>query len=217
MDIIDETLKGSARNAIRFSLDGLTLNGSQFDRILEAIDRGWIQVRFDSTNPARRRDSNCPLKPDEPAAWDMVDDIMWISDDVSWSDTFRSIIVHEAIHALVDLNRCASTTRATNEVAAYVAQALWLNARGQSVGTEYPLAKKAYDLLRSLGHMPPRGTVGHRSFSLRRFHFESLRNDVLRDYGITSGELTISTGLRRSRPAPRGCGPGYPSFAPRSP
>jgi len=58
------------------------------------------------------------------------DSIVLKSDDVLDSVYGKSAIVHEAVHAMTDMNRATSTTLYSDEVAAYLAQMIYALAAG---------------------------------------------------------------------------------------
>lgn len=94
-----------------FHPEGLHVNSLRLRAVGEAISKGRIGVEISSTgtilSAAYSPHSNKMTLPDEK---------------VTGTGIGRSGILHEGVHALVDLYKCTSTTKLTDEAAAYLAR-----------------------------------------------------------------------------------------------
>jgi hypothetical protein len=101
--------------SIDFTIAGLRVNGAGLGQVAEYIRDGRIALceRSDMSTPGRYR---------------MTRDEMHVrsdlSDDLDDSNK-RSLIVHEAVHALADIRRLSGMTNAQSESSGFIAQALY--------------------------------------------------------------------------------------------
>jgi hypothetical protein len=92
---------------INFSLQGANVEGRGFRRVARLVRSGGISVI---------------LEPSLGSAGAYNNMKMWFN----CSQPEGSAVVHEATHALLDVQNCTGTTDLTNEVAAYLAQTLYI-------------------------------------------------------------------------------------------
>ncbi|MBN1508256.1 MAG: hypothetical protein JW955_15520 [Sedimentisphaerales bacterium] len=96
-----------------FQMGGLRISKDGLGDVAYAIQKGVIKVERDAS-----------LSTD--AEYDSAEDTLGLKslkfDDVE----FKSLIVHEAVHALIDLLKAKDTRRLTGEAAAYLVQAIHL-------------------------------------------------------------------------------------------
>jgi len=115
---IVDVLSGESVKKIDFYfgayVGGLHISGAELGKVACLIDKGHIKVF---------RDPNAT----DQIAYDASTDELTIRDQPDFTDPeFRSGMVHEAVHALVDMVKASKTRRLANEAAAYLAQALYL-------------------------------------------------------------------------------------------
>jgi hypothetical protein len=115
--IFDETAVGR----ISFTLDQLRITASGLRLIAAAIRERRIALSDDTSLPA-------------DAAYDIDTNVLQLrSTDAAELGTksVRGMIVHESVHALIDMGWATKTTALTGEVAGYTAQILYRMNRGQ--------------------------------------------------------------------------------------
>ncbi|MCU0917954.1 MAG: hypothetical protein MUC88_25840 [Planctomycetes bacterium] len=95
-----------------FHLGGLPINVDGLGRVAHAIQKGDIEVAQDTH-----------LAPD--AQYDAGKNALFLKSLKFGEVEFRSLIVHEAVHALIDLLKAKETRKLAGEAAAYLAQALY--------------------------------------------------------------------------------------------
>jgi hypothetical protein len=119
-DWVSAILYEHAVFAVDFHLGGLHVNGPLLKAVGDAIKRGDIGLYEDSSLPA-----DAVYEPEE-------DTLYFKSGDQKGYTSIpaKSLIVHEAVHALIDMNKATSTTILTAEVAAYLAQIVYQLASG---------------------------------------------------------------------------------------
>lgn len=162
-DWVSAILYESAVEAIDFHLQGLHVSGPLIKQVGHAIKRGDIELYEDSS-----LEGDAMYVPDEDTLYFRSGDQ---KDYTSIPD--KSLIVHEAVHAVIDMNKATSTTILTSEVAAYLAQIVYQLASGYDVrvwtrnnsGTElgkiYACALALIDKFK----MAQKGTVATLQFS----------------------------------------------------
>ncbi len=70
----------------------------------------------------------------------------------------RGLLVHEIVHALIDLNCCRNTTRLSDESAAYMAQVMYLAQNGvKNFTRRLPQYQTAFTVLQATGIVTPTG------------------------------------------------------------
>ncbi|MCI0378802.1 MAG: hypothetical protein L0215_14435 [Gemmataceae bacterium] len=89
----------------------------------------------------------------------------------------RGIIVHEAVHALIDLCKCVATTRLSDEAAAYLAQVVFMFQNGRRTFTR-PQYTAAYDLAKASGIIDPATNAVHAGVRLTWQQYEPLRREI---------------------------------------
>jgi hypothetical protein len=115
-------LKEPAVQRIRFQIGGLPVNSSRLDRVADKIRSEEIHVYIWE-------------KLKNPAEYVPVRDSILLRDADVFSDSYgKSMIVHEAVHAMIDMNEAKATTLFSSEVAAYLAQVIYdlVASRGNS-------------------------------------------------------------------------------------
>ena len=114
---------------INFSLGGLTITPDRLQAVARAIDSGRIRVVLNRRLPEKTEARYSPLGPSVMELRNLQTATNLIG---------QSYIIHEAVHAVIDMRRAANTTRITGEVAAYLAQTIFLlkaNYSGQELAT----------------------------------------------------------------------------------
>jgi len=98
---------------IRFQIEGLPVNGSRLGRVADKIRSEEIHVYVweKLKNPAE-------YVPER-------DSILLRDADVFSYSYGKSMIVHEAVHAMIDMDKARATTLFSSEVAAYLAQVIY--------------------------------------------------------------------------------------------
>ena len=110
---ITKVLEDDCVRKINFHLGGLHVSGDGLGDVAGAIGRGDIKVARDSS-----------LGPD--AEYDAKKNTLTIKAPDFENPEFRSLIVHESVHALIDMGKAKDVRSLTGEAAAYLAQAIYL-------------------------------------------------------------------------------------------
>jgi hypothetical protein len=116
-DVFAEILTEEATRRISFNLDGLSVNGTGFGRIASFILNEQIRVR-------RHRD----LPVGVAASYKYRQNLMLVrsySQEEFQSISNRAMVVHEAVHAIIDYEGLVGLSLWTGEVGAYLAQVLY--------------------------------------------------------------------------------------------
>ncbi len=167
-----EILTESAASRINFSLGGLHVNGAGLARIAEALRQKGIRVYRYRQLPA---DVTAEYKIHENALL-----VREYSRALFSSISSKAVIVHECVHALIDLSRATATTHLTGEAAAYLAQVLYrLNSGDQfrewaRVNQGTPVGRIFYEALQIID----RFRLGTQGASLAARDYEGLRQAV---------------------------------------
>lgn len=104
---------------IRFTMGGLTIDPQGYRQVRDAIHRERIRCVVKAEM----------LDGDVGASYMPKYDVMVLR-SASFNDAIlASYIVHESTHALMDINKCNTTSPLDAEVAAYIAQAVYFRAR----------------------------------------------------------------------------------------
>jgi hypothetical protein len=180
----------------------------RFDFVVKDYDAAWRVAphAFGSVASAIRPDmiavkklSESPVVLEAGAAYDHYNDIMYIdeaSPDAVGDAAIvpESRVVHESIHAFFDVYACQRLSRATSEAAAYIAQAAYLESRGQrppiTVDTYAAVLREAFAML----------DRARRGATLTRVELAPLRTAVIADYKRRlgknyAGEVILKLGL----------------------
>lgn len=116
-----QILSNAAVSRINFSLGGLHINSDGFARIRRAIQNGHIKVNGSRTLPEAAS-----------ASYGADENVLTISPDLNLGTrSGQAVVIHECVHAIVDAARASSTTVASNEAAAYIAQVIYRMANGE--------------------------------------------------------------------------------------
>jgi hypothetical protein len=104
-------------DAIDFTLDGLAVTAARLRGVAAAVKSGKIGVEIDGTAALGAAYSWGPNRH------------FTLREYVSqFSDSFRALMVHEAVHAAFDINgeSAAATNPLIDEACAYLAEAVWI-------------------------------------------------------------------------------------------
>lgn len=120
--------------AIDFTLEKLIVNPQRLHSVGQAIKQKRIAVELKSTGDKLG------------AAYSPHPNRMTLgSGDLLKSPMGRAGVLHEGVHALVDLYEVQSLTVLEDEVAAYLAETIYLRAWGHRVRTDHAETKAIYD------------------------------------------------------------------------
>jgi hypothetical protein len=135
-DWVSAILYENALCAVDFHLGGLHVSGPLLKEVGDAIKRGDIGLYEDSSLPA-----DAMYEPDE-------DTLYFKSGDQRGYTSIpdKSLIVHEAVHALIDINKATSTTILSAEVAAYLAQIVYQLASGYDAVRSWTRSNRGTEL-----------------------------------------------------------------------
>jgi hypothetical protein len=109
---------------IHFRLGRLEVSPQRLRGVGQAIKKGDISIVVSKPGKGKLLS----------AAYSPHADRMTIPDDKLTSNTSKSGILHEGVHALVDLYKCKEVLVLNDECAAYIAETIYLNALGARVG-----------------------------------------------------------------------------------
>jgi hypothetical protein len=112
-----EIITDTGARRINFQLGGLSVTASGLARVAQALRGRRITVYRYAGLPD---DVTAEYKVERNALL-----VRAYSPDLFRSISSRAAIVHECVHALIDLNRATATTHLTGEAAAYLAQGLY--------------------------------------------------------------------------------------------
>ncbi len=118
---VAEVLKDPKLKTIDFEIEGARITGARLHEVGQAIEAGRIQLKVDASGPLLS------------AAYSPHQNRMTIGPKSLESGTGKSGIVHESVHALVDMFKCKSVTELGDEVCAYIAESMYLRAIGTAV------------------------------------------------------------------------------------
>lgn len=175
-------------DGISFDLhpEGLLVNPIRLREVGKAIAAGRIKVVVASTGGILS------------AAYSPHSNTMTItSEKVLEAGTGRSGVLHEGVHALVDLYKCTSTTSLTDEAAAYLAETIYLRA-GKIRFDADAAALKIYDAADELAKARGLYKKKRKPVRLARADYEPLR-EAIRAHpaysGIGANEMTSGHGI----------------------
>lgn len=158
-------LTDSVTAKIDFHLENLWISGAGFARVSRAISDGKIKVIVYA-------------KEDSAAQYYAKRNTLVIR-ELSEKDkeelSTKGLLVHEAVHAIVDIDRCAKTTKVTTEAAAYLAQVIFLIGHGD---TNFSSSKRVFQAAAAIVN---RYKMRSRVVWLPRTLYEPLRQAVLTD------------------------------------
>ncbi|MBI4909578.1 MAG: hypothetical protein HY820_38530 [Acidobacteria bacterium] len=105
-------LRGPHVARIEFWLEGLHISGAGLRQVAAAIEQGRIGVAF-----------TCPqqIRAEDAGAYDRRTDDLLIRDGPEMDYS----IVHESVHAMVDLQSAKNTLELSDEAAAYIAEVVY--------------------------------------------------------------------------------------------
>jgi hypothetical protein len=115
-ELAAKVIKVIEENSVRkinFHLGGLNISSDGLQRVAYEIQKGNIKVIHDPN-----------IKND--AEYDSKKDIISIKKKDFTDVEFKSLIIHEAVHAHIDIVKATKTRRLAAEAAAYLAQAIYL-------------------------------------------------------------------------------------------
>jgi len=121
-DKVAAIFSGPGIAGIHFKLGSLEVSPQRLHEVGRAIKKGDISIVVAKTGTLLS------------AAYSPHSDSLTIPDDKLATKTSRSGILHEGIHALVDIYKCKQVTVLDDEVAAYLAEVIYLKAIGGWVG-----------------------------------------------------------------------------------
>jgi hypothetical protein len=123
---------------INFSIEGFQISASRLAKVAEAV-------------------RDCRIKLEEQpsgkllgAAYSPHSDKMSVGSDIGTSVVARAGVVHECVHALVDMFEYKDMRVMTDEAAAYLAENVYLMALKKSVGTPDAQTAAIYNAARGL-------------------------------------------------------------------
>jgi hypothetical protein len=168
---VREVLEKSEIHNISFRLGGLYISPEGLQRVKNAIADGRIDVVLNNSLPRRER-----LQNNEKALYDPTANRIVLLDLAQTADAYgQSFIVHEAVHALVDMSHAGSTTVLTDEVAGFLAQLIFLEAVHYSRSQLTSFQRQFYDFAKT-HHLF--GRAGLKTPSLKRAEYGHLRQLV---------------------------------------
>lgn len=202
--LVSEILSESHIEKIGFWLGGLHIDSSRFAGLRRAVMTDQIQV------------SN-QIFPAYIAQYDFDLNAMFIDVNLVAGTSFgRSSVVHESVHAIHDLYRAEMTTRLSSEVAAYIAQCLYLrlvSAPNREPGSDAsdPELDSVYDLADDI--VVQFGLDRQQGVRIPHSAYQPLRQAISRVYLDYRNDQLFSVGVprRTARPEPPppsrgGCG-----------
>lgn len=107
---------------IHFRLGRLEVSPQRLRGVGKAIKKGDIKIEISKTGKLLS------------AAYSPHSDTLTLPDDKLASVSSRAAVLHEGIHALVDIYKCKEVTVLNDEAAAYLAEAIYLRAAHSWVG-----------------------------------------------------------------------------------
>lgn len=145
---------------INFSIEGFPINAHRLGKVADAVRDCRIQL---DEQPAGKLLG---------AAYSPHSDKMSVGSDIGTSVVARAGVVHECVHALVDMFEYKEMRVMTDEAAAYLAENVYLIALKKSVGT--PDAKTAAIYNEARGLVTKKKLHAKSGVRLRRADLEPL-------------------------------------------
>lgn len=115
-DKIAVIFEGPQAGRIHFRLGRLEVSPQRLHGVDKAIRKGGIKIEIAKTGKLLS------------AAYHPHSDTLTLPDDKLASVSSRAAVLHEGIHALVDMYKCKEVTVLNDEAAAYLAEAIFLRA-----------------------------------------------------------------------------------------
>ncbi len=144
---VGSVFHGTLIDQIDFHLEGLHISPQMLRSVGEVIARGRIQVKVGSTGGMLE------------AAYSPHQNRMTLrTDQVPDSPEGRAQILHEGVHALVDLFRCTATTELSDEAAAYLAETIYRHHAHLALPAD-PIFHTADQIARAHGLYQSRGVA----------------------------------------------------------
>jgi hypothetical protein len=137
-------LRSAACLNIQFTIVGSTVKGYGYGCVADMIEQGGIGIQIGDTGGFRVRYTH---QPDSSPA------LTFGSDDPTFASSAsgRATIVHEATHAVIDAGRKGSAMAGgDDEVAAYLAQAIYSLNAGDALIETGPLAGPVHQVARKI-------------------------------------------------------------------
>jgi hypothetical protein len=176
---IVDILREPAVGKIDFHLQTVQVNGSGLRDIARIIQKGDIQIYLYG---GLSSEAKYFPKRDALAVKSMSNEL-----------AFKGLIVHEAVHALLDLKKASRMTVLSNEVAAYIAQVLYLLYSGEEDFSTSPrVFQETLKLVQQ--YNLTKGNVW-----LRWTHYQHLRTVVQQDplyRKVSDSKLMPADGIR---------------------
>ena len=148
----------------QFHPEGLVVNPLRLRAVGEAISKGRIEVVVGSTGKMLS------------AAYSPHSNKMTLANEkVTGTATGRSGILHEGVHALVDLYKCTSLTDLSDEAAAYLAETIFLHTGNVRINGDVDAMRiynAADDIAKQYGLYKKKGV------KLTRKQYEPLRQAI---------------------------------------
>ena len=170
---------------IHFRLGRLEVSPQRLRGVGEAIKKGAIEVVVATSGGMLS------------AAYSPHPDRMTIPDDKLTSNTSRSGILHEGVHALVDIYNCKEVLVLDDEVAAYIAETIYLKALGAKISGD-AAAMKIYKAADAVAQA--HGLYKKRGVRLKLSDVDELRKAIHAHpaySGIKAGAKTSGHGLHK--------------------
>jgi hypothetical protein len=136
-------LRSAACLNIQFTIVGSTVMGYGYGCVADMIEHGDIGVQIGDTGGFPVRYAHQP---------DSSPTLTFGSDDPTFASSAsgRATIVHEATHAVIDAGRKSAIAGGDDEVAAYLAQAIYSLNAGDAPSESGPLARPVYQIARKI-------------------------------------------------------------------
>lgn len=150
---IADVIRKHPAGKINFKIDTIIINRTQMEKVAKAIESGDITVEVkDTGEQLGAAYSSWKTRRVEAGEKKLIGKISVKNEDVAKQVFGRAGIFHECVHALMDVNN-SKITMHNDEVAAYLADALYLRLSGKTqVGggaEEKAIFKAAFDIIDS--------------------------------------------------------------------
>jgi hypothetical protein len=179
-------LRSPAARKIAFTLGAWRINALAFENIASAIALGDIEVVV------------APPKGGAEAAYNFKRDFIMVPDVTYGAKvTQQAAIIHECVHAFVDMKQIAGQAESANEAAAYLAGMLYILHTGIDIPpTDHPIAILAGGIAKKMIGKPGAAVPSTFESDLRKTISSHPR---YRDQGVTLDSPDTSNGLWRVR------------------
>lgn len=129
---VTKVLRNHPAGKINFKIDTIAINRVQMEKVAKAVESGDIAVEADATGPKLGAAySSWKTRRVEEGQKKLLGKITVKNEDVAKEVFGRAAIFHESVHALMDVNG-SKITMHNDEVAAYLADALYLRLSGRT-------------------------------------------------------------------------------------